>query len=103
EGALALSEALKTNTTLTTLSLQDNSIEKEGALALSEALKTNTTLTTLDLRNNSIESEGALALTNVSKTSGFIVVSSCSGKICSCTGAASIILGLSFELTLQSL
>ncbi|ORZ23712.1 hypothetical protein BCR41DRAFT_349019 [Lobosporangium transversale] len=62
EGALALSGALKVNTSLTTLNLYNNSIGKEGALALSEALKTNTSLTTLNLYNNSIGKEGTLAL-----------------------------------------
>ena len=68
EGARALSEALKTNTTLTELKLHgvqgrwlnfrqcqqqhqetENEIGVEGAEALSEALKTNTTLQSLDL------------------------------------------------------
>ncbi|KAF9301876.1 hypothetical protein BGZ74_006149 [Mortierella antarctica] len=44
-----LSEALKTISTLTTLSLQNNWIRDNGARALSEVLKTNATLTTLDL------------------------------------------------------
>ena len=69
EGACALSEVLKVNTTLITLDLTceqqqqdreqstptktfdetDNEIGTEGACALSEALKINTTLTALDL------------------------------------------------------
>ncbi|KAI8595696.1 hypothetical protein EDD21DRAFT_448419, partial [Dissophora ornata] len=43
-----LVKSLKTNNPLTTLDLTSNSIGKEGALSLSEALKTNTTLTTLN-------------------------------------------------------
>ncbi|KFH68199.1 hypothetical protein MVEG_05018 [Podila verticillata NRRL 6337] len=42
-------EALKTNSTLTTLNLQDNSIGDNGAQALAEALKTKLTLTTSNL------------------------------------------------------
>ena len=71
EGARALSEALKVNTTLTSLNLESaqqqeqdkdeqmhelshniktgNKISDEGAFALSETLKVNTTLTTLKL------------------------------------------------------
>ena len=70
EGACALSEALKVNTTLTTLDLTSlqqqtmpnnehnkqatknktaNKIGDEGASSLSEALKVNTSLTELDL------------------------------------------------------
>ncbi|KAF9121532.1 hypothetical protein BGX30_002499, partial [Mortierella sp. GBA39] len=42
-------ETLKSNSILTTLNLQYNSIGENGAVALSEALKTNSTLTTLGL------------------------------------------------------
>ncbi|KAF9375877.1 hypothetical protein BGX21_003661 [Mortierella sp. AD011] len=73
EGALALPEALKTNTTLIPLRLQDNSIGKEGALALSEALKTNTSLITLELGGNSIGRGGALALSEALKTNTTLV------------------------------
>jgi Ran GTPase-activating protein (RanGAP) involved in mRNA processing and transport len=45
DGAKALAEALKTNSTLTTLDLQNNSIGPDGAKALAEALKTNSTVT----------------------------------------------------------
>ncbi|KAG0025896.1 hypothetical protein BGZ82_009786 [Podila clonocystis] len=59
---MALSEALKTNTTLTNLDLWGNSIGDNGAQSLAEALKNNSTLTTLDLWRNSIGDNGALAL-----------------------------------------
>ena len=79
EGARALSEALKVNTTLDTLKLSceqeesedgrtaeigsnqyqqaGNKIGDEGARALSEALKTNTTLQSLNLRGEQEESD----------------------------------------------
>ena len=80
EGARALSEALKKNTTLQSLNLgceqeeseedgwiadiannqhqqADNEIGEEGARALSEALKKNTTLQSLDLRCEQEESK----------------------------------------------
>ena len=53
-GACALSDSLKSNSTLTTLSLTSNSIGDSGALALIYSLKLNTTLTTLYLRYTSI-------------------------------------------------
>ncbi|KAK3823855.1 MAG: hypothetical protein JOS17DRAFT_752394 [Linnemannia elongata] len=53
-----MSEALKTNSTLSTLDLHYNSIGGNGAQALSEALKTNSTLTTLILWDNSIRDNG---------------------------------------------
>ncbi|KAF9177180.1 hypothetical protein BGZ51_009033, partial [Haplosporangium sp. Z 767] len=67
-GALALSDALKTNSTLITLNLGNNSIGDKGAVALSDALKTNSTLITLNLRFNSIGVNGAVALSDVLKT-----------------------------------
>ncbi|KAG0009535.1 hypothetical protein BGZ81_003334, partial [Podila clonocystis] len=66
-GAVALFEALKINSTLTTLNMNDNSIGDNGAVALSEALKTNSTLTTLNLRDNSIGPNGAVALSEALK------------------------------------
>ncbi|KAF9120368.1 Transducin (beta)-like 1 X-linked receptor 1, partial [Mortierella sp. 14UC] len=62
DGTRELSEALKTNSTLTTLSLNDNSIGLDGTRALSEALKTNSTLTTLSLNDNSIGLDGTREL-----------------------------------------
>jgi len=57
--AQLLSDALKSNTTLTTLDLSHNSIGDSGAESLSDALKSNSTLTTLYLNNNSIGDSGA--------------------------------------------
>jgi Ran GTPase-activating protein (RanGAP) involved in mRNA processing and transport len=44
-GGQALAEALKSNSTLTTLDLAGNSIGSNGGQALAEALKSNSTLT----------------------------------------------------------
>ncbi|KAL0242495.1 hypothetical protein GEMRC1_005058 [Eukaryota sp. GEM-RC1] len=72
--SMLLIEALKTNTTVTSVDLGSNSIEDEDARALAEVLKINTSVTGIDLRNNSIGDEGARALAealkvNVSVTS----------------------------------
>ncbi|KAF9921186.1 hypothetical protein BGZ67_000690, partial [Mortierella alpina] len=67
-GAQALSETLKTNSTMTSLDLFGISIGSNGAQALSEALKTNSTLTTLNLVSNSIADNGAQALFEALKT-----------------------------------
>ncbi|KAG0020121.1 hypothetical protein BGZ82_011691 [Podila clonocystis] len=74
KGAQALSEALKINTTLATLDLRYTSIGDNGAQALAEALKTNTTLTTLDLRNTSIGDNGAQALADALKTNSTLAI-----------------------------
>ncbi|KAF9309416.1 hypothetical protein BG003_009787 [Podila horticola] len=55
-------KAVKTNSTLTTLDLHNNSIGDNGSLALAEALKINSTLATLDLGESSIDDDGTLAL-----------------------------------------
>ena len=65
EGAAAIAEALKTNTTLTKLCLNTNNIGDEGARALYESLKSNSTLTTLNLSYNNISDEGAVAIANM--------------------------------------
>ena len=58
EGAEALAEALKINSSLTVLHLNDNyKIGYKGIKALADALKFNSSLTYLDLRNNFIEKE----------------------------------------------
>jgi len=52
-----LSDALKSNTTITALYLRYNNIRSEGVACLSDALKSNTTITTLSW-NIDIDSEG---------------------------------------------
>ncbi|KAL1512428.1 hypothetical protein AB1Y20_005683 [Prymnesium parvum] len=49
EGAAHIAEALKTNTSLTSLNLRGTNIGAEGAAHIAEVLKTNATLTSLNL------------------------------------------------------
>ncbi|KAF9989650.1 hypothetical protein BGZ75_005491 [Mortierella antarctica] len=67
DGAKALAEALKTNSTLATLDLRGNSMRLNSLLAFLELLKTNITLTTLNLRSSSIRDTLALRV-NLSLT-----------------------------------
>ena len=67
KGDQALSEALKTNSTLTALNLSHIKIGESEAQALSEALKTNSTLTTLDLSRSRIRDEEVQALSEALK------------------------------------
>ncbi|KAF9993363.1 hypothetical protein BGZ79_001988, partial [Entomortierella chlamydospora] len=67
-GAQVLAEALKTNSTLTTLDLRSNFIRDSGGQSLAEALKTNSTLTTLDLGSNLIGDSGGQSLAEALKT-----------------------------------
>ena len=59
EGAAAIAEVLKVNSTLTSLDLGYNWIEKEDTVLIVEALKVNSTLTSLDLRGNNFGEEGS--------------------------------------------
>jgi len=57
EGAEAISESLKVNTSLTSLNLLDNPIGDSGGKFFRESLKFNTTLTTLNLPHKNISIE----------------------------------------------
>ncbi|KAF9556315.1 hypothetical protein EC968_008315 [Mortierella alpina] len=72
DGAKTLAEALKTNRTVATLNLSGNSIGSDGAKALAEALKTNRTVATLNLAENSIGNDGAKALAEALKTNSSV-------------------------------
>ncbi|KAF9924507.1 hypothetical protein BGZ67_009215 [Mortierella alpina] len=74
DGAKALAEALMTNSTVATLDLRDNSIGPDGAKALAEALKTNSTVANLNLWGNSIGSDGAKALAEALKTNSTVTI-----------------------------
>ncbi|XP_044169044.1 nucleotide-binding oligomerization domain-containing protein 2-like, partial [Acropora millepora] len=62
EGANSLAQALRVNTSLSSLELRYNSIGDEGANSLAQALRVNTSLSSLDLHGNSIGGEGANSL-----------------------------------------
>ena len=64
QGAIAMGEALETNTMLTSLNLHANEIGVTGAYAIAKALAQNkkTALTSLNLDFNRIRSEGATAI-----------------------------------------
>ena len=70
EGVIAISEALKTNSTLTELGLESkwdctNKIGPAGAQALADMLQVNSALTTLNLQENWIGGEGGKAIAEV--------------------------------------
>ena len=73
EGAQALAEMLKVNTTVMTIDLTWNQIGAEGARALAEMLKVNTTVTTIDLGYNSIGVKGAEALAEMLKVTSTVI------------------------------
>ena len=67
-GAESLATVLKTNTTLTNLGLSQNNIGPAGAESLAAALNTNTSLTNLSLVENNIGPAGAESLATALKT-----------------------------------
>ncbi|KAL0242539.1 hypothetical protein GEMRC1_005102 [Eukaryota sp. GEM-RC1] len=72
EGATALAEVLKVNSSVTSVDLSYNSIGDEGARVLAEALKVNTSVTTVDMGYNSIGDEGARALAEALKVNSSV-------------------------------
>ncbi|KAF9944522.1 hypothetical protein BGZ72_002312, partial [Mortierella alpina] len=73
-GSKALAEALRTNSTLITLILWASECEGDGVEALAEALKTNSTLTTLQLSGNRIGTHGDKALDEALKTNSAVTI-----------------------------
>ncbi|KAL0242653.1 hypothetical protein GEMRC1_005216 [Eukaryota sp. GEM-RC1] len=67
EDASALSDALKVNISVAAINLRNNTIGDQGASALAEALKVNPSVTSVDLSYNTIGDEGARALSDVLK------------------------------------
>lgn len=66
-GAQSLSEALKSNSTLTTLNLDENDIQDSGIKFIADILKRNSKLETLTLNKNKIKNVGAIYLSEVLK------------------------------------
>lgn len=62
EGAAAIANALRSNTSLESLSLRNNEIGSQGAAALSDALQHNSTLRRLDLSCNLIRNTGVIKI-----------------------------------------
>ena len=67
EGANSLAQALRVNTSLSSLDLSCNSIGDEGANSLAQVLRVNTSLFSLRLQNNSVGPEGVNSLSQALK------------------------------------
>ena len=86
--ALFLSNFLKTNTTVTTLTLADSIVY--GAAALAECLKFNTSLKTLNLNGNVIDADGAAALGQCLENTTSLTTLSLNGNGIGVEGAATL-------------
>ena len=71
EGTAALSDALKTNSTLETLELRSNRVGAAGAQSLAGMLQVNRALTSVNLLNNDL-GDGAAAIVAAAKQNGNI-------------------------------
>mmetsp|Transcript_104192 Transcript_104192/g.176228 ORF Transcript_104192/g.176228 Transcript_104192/m.176228 type:complete len:137 (-) Transcript_104192:114-524(-) len=67
QGAEAIAEELKTNSTCTDLHMNGNAMGSDGAWALAEALKQNSTLTHLHLQMNDLGDPGGESLLDAIK------------------------------------
>ena len=103
EGAKALADALKTNTSLIALNLSNNNVEDKGAASLADALKTNTSLIELNLSNNNVEDEGAEALADALKRNTSLTELDLSDIIVGDAGVASLADALKVNTSLVSL
>jgi len=70
EGILAISEMLRVNRGLQSLSLRFNQLDAEAAKHLSNALVSNQSLITLDVRNNNLDSAGKKLLQDAATGKG---------------------------------
>jgi Ran GTPase-activating protein (RanGAP) involved in mRNA processing and transport len=68
EAAKLISDAIRTNTSLTVINLNNNKISAEGANYLSDALKKNTTLNEIKLDTNYISNKGSKYISDTLKT-----------------------------------
>ncbi|KAF8946564.1 hypothetical protein BGZ47_000162 [Haplosporangium gracile] len=99
----AMAEALRTNSTLITLHLGSNVIGDSGAQSLSAVLKMNSTLITLNLDHNSIGDEGAQALSEVLKTNSTLITLHLGSNMIGDSGAQSLSAVLKTNSTLITL
>jgi len=102
EGANALREGLKINTSITTISLLRNNLGDEAAVAL-EALKINSTVTEIDLRGNSIHYAGAKIIGDTLKSNFSVVKLDLSWNNIGPDGAAALAEGLKENETITEI
>ena len=102
-GALAISQALAANSSLTYLDLRDNSIGDGGASSLSRALTAKSSLTHLYLSHNSISDFGASSLSQALAASSFLIYLNLRNNSIGDSGAASFANALKTNTSLTSL
>ena len=101
-GVTFLADALKTNTTLTTLILSKTNVKQKACVALSSMLAVNKTLTTLDVSCNNIGDRGVKALFKFIRKSSLTTLSIANNIITS-AGANVLAEALRDDTTLTSI
>ena len=102
-GAVAISHALKVNSGLRELHLENNDIGPGGAQALAHALKINTGLQMLDVGTNNIGVEGAAAVADMLKVNNALTELGIRGNNIGEEGAIKIAEGLKVNTALQTI
>jgi len=102
-GAASLGVALRSNAMLTTLYICGNDVGDEGAAALADALRTNASLTQLDLNDNHIGDAGAASLSEMLRTNATLTELDLGANGIGDAAAASLSETLSTNTTLADL
>ena len=89
-GCAALGDGLRANGTLTTLGLHYNGVSDAGAAALGGALRTHAALTSLDLSSNRIGDAGAAALAQALRSNTKLAILDLSANAVGDMGAAAL-------------
>jgi hypothetical protein len=98
-----IKEALKTNKTLTKLSLHGNRLCDYGGFTIAEALKHNNTLKTLDLTDTHIKEQGTKAIGKTLEINKTLTKLSYAFNCCYTEGAKAIAIALKHNTTLITL
>ncbi|KAL0248077.1 hypothetical protein GEMRC1_003314 [Eukaryota sp. GEM-RC1] len=99
----AFAEALRINSTITSINLQANDMTDDHVLILERALQDNSTLTTIDLSENSIGDAGAVALARLLTVNSVInSIDLCYNSIGD-TGAIALANALKFNSTVTKI
>ena len=102
-GALAISDCIKSHTSLLELNLSANTIFDDGARGIAEAIHVNTILQKLDLSTNKITDDGAAAISDSLKTNTSLQTLNMSGNYIPSKGAQKIAEAIRANTTLHIL
>ena len=102
-GARGIAEAIQVNTVLQKLDLSTNKITYNGAAAISDSIKTNTSLQALNMSGNYITSEGAQKIAEAIRANKILHTLNISNAKISDDGVVAISNSLKFNNSLQSL